>query len=85
MFASIARKIFGSRNDRLLKKLGKAVTAINALEPEYEQLSDEQLKAKTAEFKQNFQHRRPPPDHTQHKVLPHTMFSQSPMAHVAIP
>lgn len=52
MFASIARKIFGSRNDRLLKKLGKAVTAINALEPEYEQLSDEQLKAKTAEFKQ---------------------------------
>ena len=46
MFANIARKIFGSRNDRLLKKLGKAVVSINALESEYEALSDEDLKAK---------------------------------------
>ncbi|MDM7859538.1 preprotein translocase subunit SecA [Alteromonas sp. ASW11-36] len=52
MFASIARKLFGSRNDRLLKKLGKAVDAINALETDYEGLSDEQLKQKTEEFKQ---------------------------------
>lgn len=55
MFASIARKLFGSRNDRLLKKLGKAVDAINALEAEYEGLSDEQLKQKTAEFKQRLE------------------------------
>ncbi|MBU3021544.1 preprotein translocase subunit SecA [Aestuariibacter sp. A3R04] len=51
MFASILRKIFGSRNDRLLKKLKKRVDAINALEPELEALSDEQLKGKTAELK----------------------------------
>ncbi|MCC2616460.1 preprotein translocase subunit SecA [Aestuariibacter halophilus] len=51
MFSSIIRKVFGSRNDRLLKKLSKAVDEINGLETEYEALSDEQLKAKTAEFK----------------------------------
>lgn len=55
MFASIARKIFGSRNDRLLKKLSKAVVAINALEPEYEQLSDEELKAKTTDFRERLE------------------------------
>lgn len=47
--------MFGSRNDRLLKKLQKNVEAINALEAEYEQLSDEALKAKTAEFKQRIE------------------------------
>ncbi|GAB5379134.1 MAG: preprotein translocase subunit SecA [Aliiglaciecola sp.] len=52
MFASIFTKIFGSRNDRLLKKLNKSVEQINAFEAEYEALSDEQLKGKTAEFKQ---------------------------------
>ncbi len=51
MFASILKKVFGSRNDRLLKKLKKNVDAINALEKEYEALSDEQLKAKTAELR----------------------------------
>ena len=51
MFSSILRKVFGSRNDRLLKKLRKNVDAINALEAEYEKLSDEALKAKTEEFK----------------------------------
>ncbi len=51
MFSSILRKVFGSRNDRLLKKLRKSVDAINALEAEYEKLSDEALKAKTEEFK----------------------------------
>ena len=55
MFSSILRKVFGSRNDRLLKKLRKNVDAINALEAEYEQLSDEALKAKTAEFKQRIE------------------------------
>ncbi|WP_394221389.1 preprotein translocase subunit SecA [Alteromonas gracilis] len=51
MFSSILRKVFGSRNDRLLKKLSKNVDAINALEAEFEKLSDEALKAKTDEFK----------------------------------
>lgn len=60
MFSSILRKVFGSRNDRLLKKLQKNVDAINALEAEYEQLSDEALKAKTAEFKQRIEKRRKP-------------------------
>jgi preprotein translocase subunit SecA len=44
-------KIFGSRNDRLLKQFRKSVVAINALEPQFEQLSDEQLRAKTQEFR----------------------------------
>jgi preprotein translocase subunit SecA len=44
-------KFFGSRNDRLLKQYRATVTRINALEPAYEGLTDEALKAKTAEFK----------------------------------
>ena len=44
-------KIFGSRNDRMIKSYRKTVTRINALEPQFEQLTDEQLQAKTAEFK----------------------------------
>ncbi|MEC9261734.1 MAG: hypothetical protein VYD53_10385, partial [Pseudomonadota bacterium] len=52
MFASMLRKVFGSRNDRLLKKLQKQVNAINALEAEYEALDDAALKQKTAEFQQ---------------------------------
>ncbi len=51
MFASVIKKIFGSKNDRLLKKLQKSVVAINALEADYESLTDDELKAKTAEFK----------------------------------
>ncbi len=43
-------KLFGSRNDRLLKQYRATVTRINALEPVYEGLTDEALKAKTAEF-----------------------------------
>lgn len=52
MFVSIFKKIFGTRNDRLLKKLRKTVNQINALENDLEALSDEALKAKTDEFKQ---------------------------------
>ena len=48
---SFLTKIFGSRNQRLLKQYQKIVREINALEPKYETLSDEQLKAKTPEFK----------------------------------
>ena len=44
-------KFFGSRNDRLLKQYRATVTRINALEPTYEGLTDEALKAKTTEFK----------------------------------
>ena len=50
--ATILTKIFGSRNDRLLGKYRKVVSRINALEKEYEQLTDEQIPAKTAEFRQ---------------------------------
>ena len=52
MLTKIAKKIFGSRNDRLLKHYRKIVAKINSLEAETKALSDEQLQAKTAEFKQ---------------------------------
>ncbi len=52
MFANIAKKIFGSRNDRLLKQYRKTVNKINALEDKIKALSDEELQQKTAEFKQ---------------------------------
>lgn len=58
MFSSIFTKIFGSRNDRLLKQLSKAVEQINLLETDYEALSDEQIKAKTSEFKQRLEEGR---------------------------
>ncbi|RTR29237.1 preprotein translocase subunit SecA [Shewanella atlantica] len=51
MFGKILTKLFGSRNDRTLKSLGKTVTKINALEDEYEKLTDEELKAKTTDFR----------------------------------
>jgi preprotein translocase subunit SecA len=44
--------LFGSRNDRVLRQMSKTVARINALEPEFEKLSDEALRGKTAEFKQ---------------------------------
>ncbi len=49
---SIIRKIFGDANEKYLKKLEPIVQKINSLEPEIEKLSDEQIKAKTNEFKQ---------------------------------
>jgi len=45
-------KIVGSKNERELKRLRKTVNKINALEPEFEALSDQALKEKTEEFKQ---------------------------------
>ena len=48
---AIAKKIFGSVNDRVMKPMSKNVEAINALEPTLEKLSDADLAAKTAEFK----------------------------------
>lgn len=55
MISTLVRKIVGSRNQRLIKKYRKLVQQINALEPEFEALSDEQLAAKTAEYKQRYQ------------------------------
>ncbi|MED5492335.1 MAG: preprotein translocase subunit SecA [Pseudomonadota bacterium] len=52
MFAPLVRKLLGSKNDRELKRMGKVVVAINAQEEGLNALSDEQLKAKTGEFKQ---------------------------------
>ncbi|RHW76704.1 preprotein translocase subunit SecA [Colwellia sp. RSH04] len=52
MFVNLLTKMFGSRNDRLLKQMRKEVKKINALEPVIEALSDDELKAKTAEFKE---------------------------------
>ena len=49
---SILTRIFGSRNQRLLKQYSKTVAKINALEPAMEKLSDAELKAKTPEFKE---------------------------------
>ncbi|MBW8902361.1 MAG: preprotein translocase subunit SecA, partial [Massilia sp.] len=49
---SLLTQIFGSRNQRLLKQYQKTVRAINALEPQIEKLSDAELQAKTAEFKE---------------------------------
>jgi len=52
MISNILTRIFGSRNERLLKQYGHAVREINALEPAISALSDEALRAKTAEFKE---------------------------------
>ena len=51
MISKIMKKVFGSRNDRLVKRMMKTVQQINDLEPEVSALSDEQLKAKTQEFR----------------------------------
>ena len=55
MFGSVLTKVFGSRNQRLVKQMGKIVSQINAMEDEYAALDDDSLTAKTAEFKQRIQ------------------------------
>ena len=52
MLNTIFTKVFGSRNDRLLRRLNKKVAIINKLEPQFEALSDDELKAKTIEFRE---------------------------------
>lgn len=47
-------KIFGTRNDKLIKKMMPLVQQINELEPQFEKLSDEQLKEKTNEFRERY-------------------------------
>jgi preprotein translocase subunit SecA len=51
MFGAIARRLFGTANDRALKGLHKHVAAINALEPDIEKLSDDELRGRTDAFK----------------------------------
>ena len=55
MISNLASKIFGSRNERIIKRRRKTVEVINRLEPEFENLSDEQLAAKTLEFRERYQ------------------------------
>jgi len=52
MATNLLTKIFGSRNDRLLKQYRRTVEQINALEPQLEKLSDEELRAKTPELRE---------------------------------
>jgi len=52
MVTNILTKIFGSRNDRLLKQYRNAALRVNAMEKQLEQLSDEALRAKTQEFRE---------------------------------
>ena len=52
MLNSLLTRVFGSRNERLLRQLERSVTRVNALEADMEKLSDDELKAKTPEFKQ---------------------------------
>ncbi len=51
MFNKVLKKVFGSRNERLIKRMQKTVAQINALEEQTAALSDEQLRAKTDEFR----------------------------------
>ena len=55
MVASLLRKLIGSRNDRQVKKYGKIVQRINALEAAFSVLSDDVLGSKTGEFRSRVQ------------------------------
>ena len=54
MLNALFTKLFGSRNDRVVKKMGRVVDQVNIFEDAIKALSDEELKAKTAEFQQRF-------------------------------
>ena len=55
MLNKLVKKIFGSRNDRLVKRMLKSVEQINVHEPAMEALSDEELRAKTSEFRERLE------------------------------
>jgi len=55
MLNKIFKKIFGSRNERLVRQMSREVERINVLEPEIQALSDEALRARTAEFRQRLE------------------------------
>ncbi len=52
MLIKLLTKVFGSRNDRTLRRMRKVVDLINRMEPEIQKLTDEQLQAKTSEFRE---------------------------------
>src|SRR5271156_2267893 len=52
MLGALARRLFGSANDRYVKSLGPIVSAISELEPQLEAMSDDELRARTQQFKQ---------------------------------
>jgi preprotein translocase subunit SecA len=54
LMLQLAKKMFGSSNDRLVRSLEPRVQRINALEPEFEALTNEELRAKTVEFREQF-------------------------------
>jgi len=54
MIGKLIKAVFGSKNERELKRMNKVVLRINALEPDMQKLSDEQLKAKTTEFQERY-------------------------------
>ena len=54
MIKGIAKKVFGSRNDRILKQMGRVVTAANKLEESMAALSDAELATKTSEFRERY-------------------------------
>jgi preprotein translocase subunit SecA len=54
MLSKITRTLFGSRNDRIIKKLKQRVVQVNQFEPEMQALDDAQLQQKTAQLKQRF-------------------------------
>ena len=62
MIGFLVRKIFGSKNDRFLKKLRPLVAKINALEPEMQALADEELPQRLAVFWDEVQNGETDPD-----------------------
>ena len=57
MINALVAKVFGTKNEREIKRLMPRVEEINAFEPAVRELSDEQLRAKTGEFRQRIQER----------------------------
>ncbi|CAN0578711.1 unnamed protein product, partial [Laminaria digitata] len=54
MLQSIAQRFFGSANDREVKRLKAMVGEVNALEPDIEKLTDDELRARTEDFKKRY-------------------------------
>ena len=57
MINTLIGKVFGTKNERVIKSMMPRVAAINALEPQMRKLTDDQLRAKTDEFRQRIQER----------------------------
>ncbi|MGB7821852.1 MAG: hypothetical protein WBL22_06625, partial [Candidatus Sulfotelmatobacter sp.] len=57
MINTLIGKVFGTKNERVIKSMIPRVEAINALEPQMRKLTDDQLRAKTEEFRQRIQER----------------------------